>query len=178
MDEAQPPGAQGIDWSGLRAQLTAAVGRICPAWMAEQREDLVQVSLVKVMEIEKRREGETLWTPFYLSRVAHSALVDEIRRRRRRPEEPLEEEAADKVPSLEGADPERETLGLELGRGLRACLAAMVEARRRACTLHLLGHGTLEVARFLSWDSKKAENAIYRGLADLRLCLEKKGFAP
>jgi RNA polymerase sigma-70 factor, ECF subfamily len=167
-----------IDWPALRRQLMAVLGRICPPWLAERREDLVQAALLKVMEIEQRREGETLWTAFYLGRVAHSALVDEIRRRRRRPEEPLEETAEAAAPAAETADPERGTLGRELGRGLRDCLAALVEARRRACTLHLLGHGTSEVARLLGWEAKKAENAIYRGLADLRLCLEKKGLAP
>lgn len=167
-----------IDWPALRRQLAVVLARICPSWLAERREDLVQVALLKVMEIERRREGETVWTPFYLGRVAHSALVDEIRRRRRRPEEALDEGEAEATPAEETADPERGTLGRELGRGLRACLAALVEARRRACTLHLLGHGTLEVARLLGWEAKKAENAIYRGLADLRLCLENKGLAP
>lgn len=138
----------------------------------------MQTALLKVMEIEKRREGETVWTPFYLSRVAHSALVDEIRRRRCRPEESIEEEVEEKSVATEGADPERGTLGRELGRGLRACLSALVEARRRACTLHLLGHGTMEVARLLGWEYKKAENAVYRGLTDLRLCLESKGLTP
>lgn len=168
---------QKIDWPALRRQLAAVLGRICPPWLAERREDLVQAAMLKVMEIEQRREGETVWTAFYLGRVAHSALVDEIRRRRRRPEEPLDE-TAEAAPAAETADPERGTLGRELGRGLRACLAALVEARRRACTLHLLGHGTSEVARLLGWEAKKAENAIYRGLADLRLCLENKGLAP
>lgn len=177
MNDATGEG-RNIDWTELRRQLNAALARTCPAWMAERREDLVQAALLKVMEIEKRREGETEWTSFYLSRVAHSALVDEIRRRRRRPEDPLEEGVADHTPEDGEADPERGALGRELGRGLRACLAALAQARRRASTLHLLGHGTLEVARLLGWDAKKAENAIYRGLADLRLCLAKKGLAP
>lgn len=167
-----------IDWVELRRHLKTALGRICPSWLAERREDLVQAALVKVMEIERRREGETEWTSFYLSRVAHSALVDEIRRRRRRPEDPLEEGLAETTPEEGEAGPERGALGRELGRGLRACLSALVEARRRAATLHLLGHGTIEVARLLGWEAKKAENAVYRGLADLRLCLEKKGLAP
>lgn len=169
---------QNIDWTALRRQLAAALARICPGWLAEKREDLVQVALLKVMEIERRREGETVWTPFYLSRVAHSTLVDEIRNRRRRPEETLDEGAAETTPAEDGADPQRGALGREIGRGLRACLAALAEARRRACTLHLLGHGTIEVARLLGWEAKKAENAIYRGLADLRSCLENKGLAP
>ncbi len=112
-----------IDWAELRRHLNGALGRICPSWLAERREDLVQAALVKVMEIEQRREGETEWTSFYLARVAHSALVDEIRRRRRRPEDPLEERVAETTPEEGAADPERGTLGRELGRGLRACLA-------------------------------------------------------
>lgn len=167
-----------IDWQALRRQLTSAIARICPSWLVEHRDDLVQTAILKVMKIESQREGETVWTPFYLSRLAHSALVDEIRHRRRRPEEPLGEEEDAEMPATQSTNPEQNSLGKELGRELRDCLKALVEARRRACTLHLLGHGTSEVARLLDWETKKTENAIYRGLADLRLCLEKKGLAP
>lgn len=167
-----------IDWQALRRQLTSAIARICPSWLAEHRDDLVQTAILKVMKIESQREGETVWTPFYLSRLAYSALVDEIRHRRRRPEEPLGEEEEAEMPPSQSTSPEQNTLGKELGRELRVCLQALVDARRRACTLHLLGHGTGEVARLLDWEIKKTENAIYRGLSDLRLCLEKKGLAP
>jgi RNA polymerase sigma-70 factor (ECF subfamily) len=32
-----------------------------------------------------------------------------------------------------------------------------------------------ELGRLLGWNAKKAENLVYRGLADLRGCLTEKG---
>ena len=39
-------------------------------------------------------------------------------------------------------------------------------------TLHLQGFRVAEVATALGWTEKQAENLVYRGLADLRICLE------
>jgi RNA polymerase sigma-70 factor (ECF subfamily) len=46
------------------------------------------------------------------------------------------------------------------------------DRRRTAVTLHLQGFRTGEVAAALGWTEKQAENLVYRGLADLRACLE------
>jgi RNA polymerase sigma-70 factor, ECF subfamily len=45
-------------------------------------------------------------------------------------------------------------------------------------TLYLQGHTVPETARILGWDAKRAENLVYRGLADLRQCLMGKGHRP
>jgi RNA polymerase sigma-70 factor (ECF subfamily) len=42
-------------------------------------------------------------------------------------------------------------------------------------TLHLQGHSVPQVAGFFAWNTKRAENLVYRGLSDLRQCLESKG---
>jgi RNA polymerase sigma-70 factor (ECF subfamily) len=63
----------------------------------------------------------------------------------------------------------------EAGRAIRDCLAAMVPARRRAVTLMLQGHSVPQTAGLLGWALKKTENLVYRGLADLRVCLRAKG---
>jgi len=85
--EQPPPGSL----EELRADLVRAVRRICPAWLADCADDLVQVALLKVMEVQRKSEGKAALSSFYLQRVARSALIDEIRRRRRRPEVPLDE---------------------------------------------------------------------------------------
>ena len=66
----------------------------------------------------------------------------------------------------------------ELGVGIRDCLGGLAEPRRLAVLLHLEGFRAEEASRVLHWDVKRVQNLIYRGLADLRRCLEGKGLVP
>lgn len=160
----------------LREELRAAVHRICPSWLADRADDLVQVAVMRVLDIRRRREGIAEFSPFYLKKAAYCALVDEIRRQRRRREVSMEEEGETlAAPLAEDADPERVAMGRETGRAIRQCLGAMIRPRRLAVALYLQGHGTPQVGSLLGWAPKKAENLIYRGLADLRSCLGSKG---
>jgi RNA polymerase sigma-70 factor (ECF subfamily) len=167
----------------LRGDLVRAVRTACPSWLAASREDLVQAAMIKVMGLLRRMgpgrhgEGNGPLAASYLYRVAYSAVVDEIRARRRRPETPIEEEHLAAQPTPQ-PDPATDARGREIGRGIRGCLEGMKEERRAAVTLHLLGHSVPEAARLLGWSAKQAENLVYRGLADLRSCLERKGLAP
>lgn len=159
----------------LRRSLRSAIVRICPSWLADRADDLVQTALIRVLDIQRRREGTGEFSSFYLRRAAYCALVDEIRRQRRRREVPLDSEGEEISPASGRPDPEETAAGREIGRAIRDCLAAMIRPRRLAVTLHLQGHGTADVGRLLGWIPKKAENLIYRGLADLRGCLSAKG---
>jgi RNA polymerase sigma-70 factor, ECF subfamily len=162
----------------LRRDLCRAVAKVCPAWLASRREDLVQVAMLKVMGLESRREGNPPLAASYLYRVAYSAVVDEIRARRRRPEVELEEVDMTTRQATTEPAPDEAARGREIGRGIRACLALLLAERRAAVTLHLLGHSVPEAARLLGWAAKRTENLVYRGLADLRGCLAGKGLAP
>jgi len=75
-------------------------------------------------------------------------------------------------------DPESSASFRELGTAVRDCLTAASRERRLAVTLYLQGHTVPETARILGWDNKRAENLVYRGLADLRQCLLGKGHRP
>lgn len=161
----------------LRKRLESAVVQICPPWLAANREDLVQVALVKVVRLQAR-EGKEGFSASYLRRAAYSALVDEIRRRRRRREEPLEGETAIQQPMLDTPSPERQALGGELRQAIAECLGHLVRPRRLAVVLHLQGHRVPEIASLLGWRAKRAENLVYRGLKNLRSCLYSKGLEP
>ena len=172
-----PPDNQ---WQTLAKALARAVRRQCPAWLAADADDIAQLALTKVMRSDKVGEGNAPLSTFYIHRVAHSALVDEIRRRRRRREVALEGdgESGDRVLTHEPAalgTPESATSLRELGSSLRACLKAMKRERRLAVVLYLQGHTVPEAARLLGWVVKNTENLAYRGLADLRQCLMAKG---
>src|SRR3954447_14270829 len=79
-----------MDYAQLHRDLVRAVDRVCPRWMADRADDLVQVALMRVMEIQRKKEGTAELSGFYLKKVAYSAMIDEIRRLRRRQEVSLE----------------------------------------------------------------------------------------
>ena len=169
----------GEDYAELRAELARAVRSICPRWLADRWDDLVQTALLKIMELRRRSEQERELSSFYLKRVAYSALVDEIRRLQRRRESPLQDEEGEPLPlAAETPGPERLSAAREMGAGIQDCLAALLRQRRLAVTLYLQEVSAVDAARLLGWDRKLTQNLVYRGLADLRRCLEAKGFHP
>jgi RNA polymerase sigma-70 factor (ECF subfamily) len=163
----------------LRALLQRAVRRVCPRWLADRSEDLVQVAMIKVLEARRRGEGLGAVPASYFYKVAYTTLIDEIRRLRRRPEVPLEDGPGES-PALVagGGNPESLVAASEVGEAIAACLGALAEPRRLAVTLHLQGHTVSQAAAILGWDAKRTDNLVYRGLADLRHCLESKGVTP
>lgn len=179
-DDSQSFDSHDARWSKLGADIARAVRRQCPGWLSDHAQDIAQAALIKVMTSAKNSEGNRTLTSFYLYRLAHSAVVDEIRRRRRRREVALEavtESGEDPVQPEPNArlDPERHASLGELGAAIRGCLVAIKRERRLAVMLHLQEHQVPETARILGWSVKRTENLVYRGLANLRDCLRGKG---
>ena len=166
------------DYGQLRLQLEGAVRRICPQWLRNRSEDLVQVALIKVFEIRRKSEGNRSFSSSYLWRVAYSALIDEIRRQRRRKETGVADEDLEREAAILDPDPEALLAGSQIGEGIQQCLNKLVASRRLAMTLYLQGHSVPSAAEVLGFSPKKTENLVYRGLQQLRECLVKKGFKP
>ena len=167
------------DVARLRQALDRVVRRTCPPWLMDRNDDLVQMALLKVLDV-KRKKGEGIdeVPTSYLYRVAHSALVDEIRRHRRKREVALAE-GGEHVEQTEMVhDPERETASRQTGRAIADCLSLMKAERKRAVALYLQGSSVPESSRTLGWNRKRTENLVFRGLADLRQCLMRKGVRP
>lgn len=174
LDEAR---VDELDYDDLRARLARAVSRACPGWLTAQQDDIVQAAVLKVHQLQ-RAEGNRVFSSSYLTKVAYSATVDEIRRMRRRREAPLDDVDPEVLGGGSSGSAETTVRRRELNHALRDCLGGVVEARRQAVTLFLLGHRVPEVARLLGWPEKRADNLVYRGLADLRRCLAAKGLEP
>jgi len=165
-------------YTHLRADLDRAVRRICPTWLGNRSEDIVQSALIRVCGLREGKEKPPELAPSYLRRVAYSALVDEIRKLRwQRQEVSLPEE---ETPLAETHDPgpERKMASREIGLGILDCLRHLKKARRLAVTLYLQGHTVPEAAAILGWSRKAIENLVYRGLSNLRHCLTAKGLTP
>lgn len=161
------------DIEKLRARVQAAVRRVCPAWLEDRADDIAQTVMIQLTS----GEGDRTFSSIYLARAAHGATVDEIRRVARRRESPGGEEGMIQAAAPD-AGPERQALAGEIAAGIRACLVRLVRPRRLAVTAYLMGCGVPETAGLLGWDRKRAENLVYRGLADLRRCLSGKGIEP
>ena len=152
--------------------LRAAVARACPSDLGTLREDLVQMAIVRVLEHEERDEQNRVRTASYLWRVAFSVIADELRRRRAE-ELRSRRSMVGEDSSQQGAIPLP-----ELGLGIRHCLGGLAEPRRMVVLLHLQGFRAEETSRTLRWDLKRVQNLVYRGLDDLRRCLEARGLVP
>ncbi len=168
------------DYGLLRTLLERTIRATCPAWLAADSDDLIQVTIMRLMNLQTRHADANRFQPGYLKRAAHSVLVDEIRRRRRRREVPLDDVTSpDTEPGPTPViNPEQTSAGREIGRAIQRCLASILGDRRLAVTLFLQQHTVPESARLLGWTPKRAENLRYRGLADLRRCLRRKGLTP
>lgn len=151
------------DVAGMLPVLVRAVARHCPASLASQAEDLVQMALLRMLE-HPPREGSGALGASYLWRVAFSVVIDEIRRRQR----------SEKYQNDARARGVAQASGPDVGAEIRDCLERLPEPRRVSVTLHLQGFRLAEVASTLGWNEKRVENLIYRGIADLRRCLRGK----
>src|SRR5687767_4635545 len=105
-------------------------------------------------------------------------MIDEIRRRGRRPEVSLDETDSALTLRRPGPSPEQVTAGRETGAAIRECLSELIPSRRAAVVLHLQGHSLKQVGALLGWNEQKAENLVYRALAGLRKGLAAKGIRP
>jgi RNA polymerase sigma factor (sigma-70 family) len=154
--------------------LERAVARLCPRWLASERDDLVQASLLRVLEALSRRGPDDTreLNATYLWGAAHSAVLDELRRIRRRPRLVHDEELAAR-PATGG--PHDRLAARDLARHVRDCLAGIDEARRHAVQLRLAGFGHEEIAELTGGPLRRASNLVFRGMEDLRNCLRGKG---
>jgi len=164
-----------VDYDRIRQQLTRSINRVCPSWLADHRDDIVQNAMLRLLEIERKGELNPSLPASYLWKVAYTATIDQIRRVRRRPEEPLDPTALEARVEMAGDPTLQERARWDLGRTVRRCLDDMQERRRLIVGLHLLGHELSECARLSGWRFNQVRNLLYRGLADLRRCLVSKG---
>jgi RNA polymerase sigma factor (sigma-70 family) len=166
-----------MDLEWVRRTIESAVGRHCPRWLVAHREDLVQTAMARILDRARPGGGDAEMNATYLWKTAHSVVLDELRRKRWEAERPLGSERPAET-QARGADPEREAAAREIGRHVTDCLKTLVQPRRRAVTLHLVGYAPAEAGALLAWSAKRVSNLVHRGLADLRECLGAKGVGP
>jgi len=158
----------------IREKLVRYVRRVAPPWLRDQTDDLVQMAAIKLMRTASEKE----WTDGFLSRVAYSVVIDEIRRKRRRNEVGMSPSMPDRIMNSADLSPETRARGTQVGQVMLECLGELKKDRRRAVALYLQDHPVPEIAERLDCDRKRASNLVYRGLADLRTALKARGLEP
>ena len=175
--DTTPDAIDDRDVDELRRQVAAAVSRTCPAWLARQADDIAQNVMIQLVASLRRGVGASGFSRVYLAKAAYGATMDEIRRHARRRESPDGETIVGRAASR-ATNPEREASSGEIVRAIQDCLALLSRPRKLAVTMYLQGCSVPETAQTLRWKRKRAENYVFRGLADLRRCLSGKGFQP
>lgn len=112
----------------------------------------------------------------YVYQTAQAAAIDLIRRHRAR-----RGDRTDPIdPGVEAPGGTGATAldARELGDRIEAALGDLVASRRPVVRMYLAGYGRDEIGTLLGWSEAKVRNLLYRGLADLREALERRGVGP
>jgi RNA polymerase sigma-70 factor (ECF subfamily) len=168
----------GEEFGDLSRRVASAVRRRCPRWLSEQADDIAQNVLLKLLKSLNNTDGDRTFSSVYLEKSVSGAVVDEIRRACRRREDPIGNGAVMERAISSRADPERDSASGEIARGIVDCLSSLLRPRKLAVTLYLQGCTVREAAGRLGWSLHRTESLVYRGLADLRRCLARKGLEP
>ena len=158
----------------LHARIMVALNRSTPAGIRSSIDDMAQAAVIKLMRQGRSEDELAELRPSYLWRVVHSEIMDELRRCRRRAETGLEEVTG--LADVNNPGVERTVAGKRTGDDIRSCLGLLVDSRRRAVALYLMGHKVREIAELLGISRKQAENLVFRGVRDLRRHLRERGY--
>ena len=153
---------EGIDWEDLRRQLERAVRTVCPYYLTDRQDDIVQEAVMKVMGlVERADEAPETFTASYLRRVAYTALVDEIRRLRRDTEMPYDPNDPEQ-PDHPSDDPSalRLAMSAETRAAILECVGRLAASRRRAVQLKLQGIPVPRLQRSWSGPTRRPETIV------------------
>jgi len=164
------------DVERLQRILRHAVARVCPRELDSEREDLVQSAMLRILERASGGEAAGIRSTSYLVKVAFNSMVDVMRRVNRRRAAGIEEVEGPRseLAARVSAAPARP----DVSPAVHECLSTLVRSRRHAVTLYLQGFNTREAARMLHLEEKAIRNLVFRGIHDLRRCLQAKGVSP
>jgi len=172
---AAPGSVSADELEALDAAVRRAVTKALRPSLRSHANDIAQGAMERLIVKLRDNPSARPRTRGYVWRLANFAVIDEVRKLQRRRETGSEEGP---VAVAEDADPDDVLRRKQVGAAITDCVQQLPDDRRRAVTLYLQGHGISEAASILDWVRKRAENAVYRGLAAVRGCLERKGVAP
>ncbi len=160
-------------WRTLYRDLAPSVLGYVRARRATSPEDVCGDVFCQVVRDIHSFEGDEAGFRSWVFVIAHHRLIDEARRRRRRPEIPVE---ADELIAMGGhVDTETEALGRVEASRVTRLIGELTEAQRDVILLRLVaGLSIQEVAEVTGKGERAVKSLQHRGLESLRSKLEAK----
>lgn len=140
--------------------------------------ELEQEVRIRLWKAEERGENLSALPASYIYKVATTAAVDLIRRRRAgHGERTATLEDAEAVGGMPTAtdQPDRVLDQVDLGASIDEALQALPPKREPIVRMYLAGYSREEIANLMDWTEAKTRNLLYRGLENLRSELLQRG---
>jgi len=140
-------------------------------------EDVLQEVRIRLWRARSRPQSEKFeqLSASYVYRVAVSAAVDLLRRRRARGAEQTVALDETDEPVSDHSDPSQSVEESELSAQVARAIESITPSRRPVVRMYLAGYSGEEVTQVMGWSEAKTRNLLYRGLADLRERLKEMG---
>ncbi|MEM7049735.1 MAG: RNA polymerase sigma factor [Acidobacteriota bacterium] len=164
-------GADQAKLERLRKNLLQTVHRLLGSRHRQMAEDIVQEALTRVLE-KLGPDGLVEASPGLLYKTAYHVFIDDRRRSGRVQFHGLDMIAA---PPLQSPGQERRLSDQRFSGMVVSCLKLLASARRQAVFLKVLGFSAKDSARILGRTARQIRNHIFRGITNLRSCLDEKG---
>lgn len=159
-------------WAAIYDALSPPLAGYLRARGAVEPNDVLGEVLLQMVRDLHRFEGDEDDFRAWAFAIAHHRLLDERRRRGRRPAEPT----ADVEPSCAGADAAEEALGRIGAERILRVLASLSCDQREVVLLRVIGDLTVEqVARIVRRSPGAVKQLQRRGLLAARRSLEREG---
>ena len=133
-------------------------------------EDILQDVKIRIWKLVC--SGRSIINPTsYIRRIVSSAVIDELRKRRRDDALYLHEkqkQISDQGFPYGGGTIQRKAFEETVGRAVETLL----DSRRQVVKLYLLNLNIQEISAYMNWSIDKTRNLLYRGFADIRKTLK------
>ncbi len=129
-------------------------------------EDILQDARIRIWQ-SVQRERTIISLPAYIKKIVNSAVIDQLRKRRRDDSLVHLEQHRCVSETTNGYDREsarKKAMEETVGRAVER----LISSRRQVVKLYLLNLTIQEIASYLNWSPDKTRNLLYRGLADLK----------
>ncbi len=157
----------------LSQTVRRALGRVRLARPRDADEDLCQSVAAALLGRHQLGAGIPA---AYIQVAARNAVIDGLRRQLRRPLDLGLAPAARPRPC--GENPTTRLIDARVRDAVKRQLSALSESRRRAVVAYLQGESVPAIAAAMGCNRKRADNLLYRGLAELRRGLAGEGITP
>ncbi|HOW86649.1 MAG TPA: RNA polymerase sigma factor [Candidatus Aminicenantes bacterium] len=132
-------------------------------------EDILQDVKIRIWKLV--RDGRTVLSPTsYIRRIVSSAVIDQLRKRRRDDSLYLHEKQkhiSEQNYPYSGETIQKKAFEETVGRAIEQ----LMDTRRQVVKLYLLNLNIQEISIYMNWSIDKTRNLLYRGFADIRKIL-------